>query len=332
MKGHERHRCQRGTNSRRHRILQHRRYDAEGAGIEPPPNGRSEQHEPERTGKGQLKSRMRKHRRIQEKQNDPCGRDRAECPRGTSSQPRGGHECEDERGPGRGVRKADEADVEPSDGGGVDRSSTRAGPHTANDDTHEERHDAHMEARDREQMSDPGYGERLPNRGVQCLLSSQNQGAGQRPRLGQKVPHPRFDPSPEARPGSRQLEAGHTLVELHVHEQKCSGRGRGRRSGVGRPPPGPYSPHWSPGGMPAISSPLEGPDGALTVQAADQPKRARSCSGPTLEPTADRPLRSIRQMEPAVAARLSTLRVGREAAGEHGQGQCRRHHSSVHRD
>ena len=172
-----------------------------------------------------------------------------------------------------------------------------------------------MKARDREQMSDPGYGEGLPNRRVQCLLSSQNQGAGQRPRLRQKVPHSRFDPSPEPRPGSRPPETGDPLVELHLREQKRSGRGGGGQRGVCRPPPGPHGTYQSSGGMPAITSSLEGPDGALTVQAVDQPKRARSCSGPAFEPTADQAFRSIRQMEPAIAAGASTLRVGREAPG-----------------
>jgi hypothetical protein len=47
------------------------------------------------------------------------------------------------------VRKADQADVEPGNCGGVGRGSTRARSYTANDDTHEECHDGHMKTRDR---------------------------------------------------------------------------------------------------------------------------------------------------------------------------------------
>ena len=181
-------------------------------------------------------------------------------------------------------------------------------------------------------MSDSSYSERFPDRRVQRLLPGQNQGAGQGPRFGQEVPHPRFDPSPETRPGSREPYAGDTLVDLHLGEQKRPGRGGGCHNGVRRPLPRPYGTDSSPGGERGITPPLERPDGALAIQAADQAKWPGSCAGPALEPTRDRPFRSIRHMEPAVTARRSTLRVGRKATREHGQGKCRRHCSSVHGD
>lgn len=57
MKRHERHRGQCGPHARRDRILQRRRHYTEGVGVQTPPKGWPQDHEPKRPGERQLKSR-----------------------------------------------------------------------------------------------------------------------------------------------------------------------------------------------------------------------------------------------------------------------------------
>ncbi len=230
--GDEGQREERRRHPGRHAIPERPRRPAKPPHPQSPPQWRRGRHEPERAGERKLEARPAKGEGILKYEDQESAGDRPEGTGGPGPQPGHRDEREDQGGPRGRVGKSDEGHVQPCHQRRHGRRWSRRDAHAPNQQAHHHCHHTHMESGDRQQVRNPGHSERLPDLGVQSLLSGEDEGRSHRPCVGKELSDPGLDPAAEAGTGTSCPKAEGLHTGPHVIENEHSGELRP----VGLPP------------------------------------------------------------------------------------------------